>query len=98
MSLDEGSVGKTNFIEDHGLWSQEMKALSLDIIKQVEMKGLQTVRVAWGDQHGIVRGKNVMVKDFIQSLKNGIDFQTATLFPVCIFPLVHLAPLIHGIF
>ena len=80
MPLDEGSVGKTNFIEDHGLLSQEMKALSLDIIKQVEMKGLQTVRVAWGDQQGIVRGKNVMVKDFIQSLKNGIDFQTATLF------------------
>ena len=80
MSLDDGSVGKTNFIEDYGLWSEEMKLHSRDIIKKVKLNNLQTIRVSWGDQHGIVRGKNVMAKDFIQSLSNGIDFQTATLF------------------
>jgi len=80
MSLDKGSVGKTNFIEEHGLWSEDMKRQSLELIKQVKKEDLQTIRVAWGDQHGIVRGKNVMARDFIQSLDNGIDFQTATLF------------------
>ena len=80
MSLDKGSVGKTDFIEEHGLWSQDKKLLSLEIIEQVKKDNLQTIRIAWGDQHGIVRGKNVMAKDFIQTLNNGIDFQTATLF------------------
>ena len=80
MSLDKGSVGKINFIEEHGLWSEDMKRQSLELIKQVKKEDLQTIRVAWGDQHGIVRGKNVMARDFIQSLNNGIDFQTATLF------------------
>ena len=35
MSLDKGSVGKTDFIEEHGLWSQD-KLLSLEIIEQVK--------------------------------------------------------------
>ena len=57
MSLDKGSVGKTNFIEEYGLWSEDMKRQSLDLIKKVKKEDLQTIRVAWGDQHGIVRGK-----------------------------------------
>ena len=69
MSLDKGSVGKINFIEEHGLWSEDMKRQSLELIKQVKKEDLQTIRVAWGDQHGIVRGKNVMARDFIQSLE-----------------------------
>ena len=47
---------------------------------EIEEKKLRTVRVAWGDQHGIVRGKNIITHDFLHVLRNGQDFQTATLF------------------
>jgi len=80
MSIQDGSVGQFDFVERFGLWSEE-QAAAADLIKaDIEQHDLRTVRIAWGDQHGIVRGKNVMAHDFLLALKNGVDFQTATLF------------------
>ena len=80
MSLEKGSVGQLGFIEKHGLWSDEDRDAAASIEAQIREHGLKTIRVAWGDQHGIVRGKHVMAHDFLHVLNNGIDFQTATLF------------------
>jgi glutamine synthetase len=80
MSLQEGSIGKRGFIADHALWGDADYAAAAEIESIIEQYDLRTIRVAWGDQHGVVRGKNVMAHDFLLALKNGVDFQTATLF------------------
>ena len=80
MSVQDGSVGKRGFIERHGLWSPEQVDAAHRIEAEIEQRGLRTIRIAWGDQHGIVRGKHVMPHDFLLALKNGVDFQTVTLF------------------
>jgi glutamine synthetase len=80
MSIQEGSVGQIGFIDRHDLWSERQHEAAGRIVSAIEQHNLRTIRVAWGDQHGIVRGKNVMAHDFVLALKNGIDFQTATLF------------------
>ena len=80
MSIQDGSVGKLDFIERHGLWNDEQREAARRIAADIEQQDLRTIRVAWGDQHGLVRGKNVMTHDFLLALKNGVDFQTATLF------------------
>ena len=80
MSMQEGSVGKLGFIETHGLWNAEQHEAAKRVTAEIEQHDLRTIRIAWGDQHGIVRGKNVMSHDFLLALKNGVDFQTATLF------------------
>ena len=80
MSLNEGSVGQLGFIERNGLWSEREHEAAAQIAQQIKDHGLKTIRIAWGDQHGIVRGKHVMAHDFLLALKNGVDFQTATLF------------------
>ena len=55
------------------------------------------MRISWGDQHGILRGKTLEVDHFLSVLRNGKDFQTATLIfdttnnPV-VPPFVDLAP------
>ncbi|MEQ8662046.1 MAG: glutamine synthetase, partial [Gammaproteobacteria bacterium] len=77
---DEGSLGKAGFIRQHALYSDEQTAQAEALVARVRELGLQTVRVAWTDQHGILRGKNVMARDFPAVLRNGLDFQTATLF------------------
>lgn len=80
MSIQDGSLGQLDFIEKHGLWSDEQIAFTDRIRSEIEQHDLRTIRIAWGDQHGIVRGKNVMAHDFLLALRNGVDFQTATLF------------------
>jgi glutamine synthetase len=80
MSIQEGSVGQINFVERHGLWGEEQIAAAERIKADIRQHDLRTIRIAWGDQHGIVRGKNILAHDFLLALKNGVDFQTATLF------------------
>jgi len=80
MSLQEGSVGKRGFIEHFGLWNAAQREAAARLASVMREHDLRTIRIAWGDQHGIVRGKNVMAHDFLLALKNGVDFQTATLF------------------
>jgi len=80
MTIQDGSLGQIDFIKRHGLWSEEQAAAAERIASEIEQHDLRTIRVAWGDQHGVVRGKSVMAHDFLLALKNGVDFQTATLF------------------
>ena len=80
MFINDGSVGKKDFVEKNQLWGSDEHRLAKNIEEEIKRLNLKTIRIAWGDQHGIVRGKNVMARDFLQSLRNGIDFQTATLF------------------
>ncbi len=80
MSVQDGSVGQLDFVARHALFSGEQREAIARIEADIAGHDLRTIRVAWGDQHGLVRGKHVMVHDFLLALRNGIDFQTATLF------------------
>ncbi len=80
MTIQDGSVGQLGFIERYDLWSEEQVAAADRLKSEIEQHDIRTIRIAWGDQHGVVRGKNVMAHDFLLALKNGVDFQTATLF------------------
>jgi glutamine synthetase len=78
--LEDLSVGKVGFVERHELWTDEQKDAAERIASQIEQQGLSTVRVSWGDQHGVVRGKTLTTHDFLVALRNGQDFQSATLY------------------
>ena len=68
-----------SFVEQHGLWTHEQVVAAEEIEHRVKELGLRQVRIAWGDQHGILRGKNLEVGHFLSTLRSGKDFQTATL-------------------
>jgi hypothetical protein len=78
--LEDLSVGKVGFVERHRLWSDEQKEAAERIVSEIEQQGLSTIRVSWGDQHGVVRGKTLTTHDFLIALRNGQDFQSATLY------------------
>ena len=78
--LEDITVGKVDFIERHGLWTDEQREAADRLRSEIEQHDLKTVRVSWGDQHGIVRGKTLTTHDFLVALRNGQDFQTATLY------------------
>ena len=67
------------FIERHGLWADGDYKAAEEIRHIIEEQDLQQVRIGWPDQHGIVRGKSVLIGDFLESLEEGRDFQSAVL-------------------
>jgi glutamine synthetase len=66
------------FIEKHGLWTAEQRRLAKALAERVQKSKLRNVRIAWGDQHGIVRGKTVTSNEFLGCLQAGKDFQLVT--------------------
>jgi glutamine synthetase len=76
----ESSVGQLDFIETHGLWSDEQRAAAEELTSRLrDDPDIKRVRISWCDQHGIARGKTLTTPDFLLALRNGQDFQTATL-------------------
>lgn len=71
--LSELSTGKVGFVEEHGLWSEAQREAAERVLAQVQERGLETVRVAFGDVHGIVRGKTLSIRAFEGALRNGMD-------------------------
>lgn len=69
---------KKGFIERHGLWTNEQSRSAAELISRIEKEGIKNVRIGWGDQHGIIRGKTVTMEEFKSSLRNGKDFQLVT--------------------
>ncbi len=67
------------FIARHRLWTDEQTERAAALAVEVKESQLRQIRIAWSDQHGILRGKTVEVGHFQSTLRDGKDFQTATL-------------------
>jgi glutamine synthetase len=66
------------FIEKHGLWTTAQQAEATALRNRIETDGIRNIRIGWGDQHGIVRGKTVTAGEFLAALSAGKDFQLVT--------------------
>jgi glutamine synthetase len=72
------ATSRSHFIERHGLWTADQARQAEEVIARVEKDGIRNIRIGWGDQHGIVRGKTVTAGEFKSSLRSGKDFQLVT--------------------
>jgi glutamine synthetase len=79
------------FVERHGLWSAEQKEAATRLRRIVEEQKLETIRLSFPDQHGILRGKTLVAGEALASLENGCTITTTmfakdtahrTVFPV----------------
>jgi glutamine synthetase len=66
------------FIERHGLWTDAQREAADQVRQTIEDGGIRQIRIGWGDQHGIIRGKSLTVPEFLRSLVDGKDFQLVT--------------------
>jgi glutamine synthetase len=69
---------RPNFIEKHGLWSDEQRRLAAEIARRVETEKLHFVRLAWGDTHGYSRAKALTIPAFLSALSDGYNIGVAT--------------------
>ncbi len=72
------ATSRSHFIERHGLWTADQARQAEEVIARIEKDGIRNIRIGWGDQHGIVRGKTVTAGEFKSSLRSGKDFQLVT--------------------
>ena len=68
-----------SFVERHGLWSAEQKEAAKRLTAIVEEKKLETIRLSFADQHGILRGKTLIASEALASLESGCGITTSLL-------------------
>jgi len=61
-----------SFIERHNLWSAAQEAAAREMERTIAARGLETLRVAFADQHGLLRGKTLVTADVLKTLRAGV--------------------------
>ncbi|MDP4595250.1 MAG: glutamine synthetase, partial [Beijerinckiaceae bacterium] len=79
------------FTERYGLYTPEQKKLWKDVFARIRAEELETIRISFADQHGILRGKTVIAGDLEAAVNSGVtmvstlllkDTSHRTVFPV----------------
>src|ERR1700744_5976205 len=70
---------RVTFVERHGLWSEEQREAARSLRKIAEEKNLETIRLSFADQHGILRGKTLIAREALASLEGGCSITTTML-------------------
>jgi glutamine synthetase len=68
-----------SFVERHGLWSAEQKEAAQRLRAIAGERKLETIRIGFADQHGILRGKTLIASEALASLENGCSITTTML-------------------
>ena len=86
-----GSSGLKNFIKKHGLWDEDQNKSAMSILKRIQDLGLESIRLSFADQHGLLRGKSILVAELESILSSGCsmtstlllkDTSNRTVFPI----------------
>jgi len=67
------------FVARHALWSDEQRDAATRLRRIVEEKQLEVIRLAFPDQHGILRGKTLIAAEALASLESGCTITTTML-------------------
>ena len=68
----------TFFADRHDLWSAEQRRAAAAIEREIKRRKLETVRFAFCDQHGVLRGKTLVADEAVRALRAGVTM-TSTL-------------------
>lgn len=91
MPSSKGTSGLKDFIKKNGLWDAEQEKIAASLLRQIRELNLESVRLSFADQHGILRGKTVMATEMESVLSSGCtmtstlllkDTSNRTVFPI----------------
>ena len=68
-----------SFVARHALWSDEQQEAAKRLRRLAEEKNLETIRLSFPDQHGILRGKTLVASEALASLESGCSITTTML-------------------
>jgi len=67
------------FIERNGLYTDEQKVAAKEVLDRAVREDLDVVRVVFADQHGLLRGKTVAVRELASALRDGVTIVSTLL-------------------
>lgn len=67
-----------SFVERHGLWTDTQQHAAKELLSEFKARGIEVVRFSFPDQHGILRGKTLVVSEAVKALYDGVTL-TSTL-------------------
>src|SRR6516165_966571 len=70
---------RVSFVARHALWSDEQKEAASRLRRIAEEQKLETIRLSFADQHGILRGKTLVAAEALASLESGCTITTTML-------------------
>ncbi|HEX4410717.1 MAG TPA: glutamine synthetase family protein [Xanthobacteraceae bacterium] len=79
MSSHKRRALALDFVDRHGLWTEAQARAAAAIEKTIKRTGLELIRFAFPDQHGILRGKTLVAAEASRALRAGVTM-TSTLF------------------
>ena len=79
MAPREDSLGRTSFVDRHGLWTPHQVEAAAEVIGRIKSEALEAVRFSFADQHGILRGKTILADGVAQAMESGVTMTTTLL-------------------
>lgn len=67
-----------SFIERHGLWTDDQRAAAAEVQRACDSGSLDTLRLSFADQHGVLRGKTLVIDECASVFRGGCSI-TSTL-------------------
>lgn len=68
-----------SFVDRFGLWSPAQADAADAVIRRIDAEGLELVRFAFPDQHGVLRGKTLVAEAAKDALRDGVNMTTTLL-------------------
>jgi glutamine synthetase len=82
MSAPQASepvVGRPGFVAHHALWTDDQSQKAKEIIRKAREADVKTVRLVFADQHGVLRGKSIVVELLESVLASGCSMASSLL-------------------
>jgi glutamine synthetase len=70
---------RASFVERHGLWDAERQAAAERLRHVLAQRGMHSLRFAFADQHGVLRGKTLLADAASRALAEGVGVTTTLL-------------------
>ncbi len=74
-----GSTGRNGFADRAGVNTTERQHQVKDILGRINAAGLESLRLSFADQHGVLRGKTLVVSEAESAMANGCTMTSSLL-------------------
>lgn len=79
MGILAGNSRTGSFVERFALWSDDDLKAAKEIGRRVETEDIEVIRLAFADQHGMLRGKTLIADEPLKMLQAGCNMTTTLL-------------------
>lgn len=69
----------TRFVDRFDLWTPDQRRAAAELVQRVQADGIELVRFAFADQHGVLRGKTLVASEAVSALSEGVNLTTTLL-------------------